>query len=63
MVCKSYKWNIRSNYIVVSTPATAHCLVQVTKYTKHRTEPGDRRGRDRMVVRFTTTYVISAYHH
>ena len=22
-----------------------------------------RRGRDRMVVRFTTTYVISAYHH
>ena len=23
----------------------------------------DRRGRDRMVVGFTTTYVISAYHH
>jgi hypothetical protein len=23
----------------------------------------DRRGRDRMVVRFTTTYAISAYHH
>jgi len=22
-----------------------------------------RRGRDRMVVRFTTTYAISAYHH
>jgi len=24
---------------------------------------GDRRGHDRMVVGFTTTYVISAYHH
>jgi hypothetical protein len=23
----------------------------------------DRRGRDRMVVGFTTTWVISAYHH
>jgi hypothetical protein len=22
-----------------------------------------RRGRDRMVIRFTTTYAISAYHH
>jgi hypothetical protein len=25
--------------------------------------PGGRRGRDRMIVGFTTTYVISAYHH
>ena len=24
---------------------------------------GGRRGRDRMVVGFTTTYVIGAYHH
>jgi hypothetical protein len=24
---------------------------------------GGRRGRDRMVVGFTTTYAISAYHH
>jgi len=24
---------------------------------------GSRRGRDRMVVGFTTTYTISAYHH
>jgi hypothetical protein len=24
---------------------------------------GDRRGRDRMVVGFTTTYVINIYHH
>jgi len=24
---------------------------------------GDRRGRDRMLVGFTTTYAISAYHH
>jgi hypothetical protein len=24
---------------------------------------GDRRGRDRMIVGFTTTYAISAYHH
>jgi len=23
----------------------------------------DRRGRDRMVVKFTTSYAISAYHH
>jgi len=26
------------------------------------TVAGDRRGRDRMVVRFTTTYPISTYH-
>ena len=25
--------------------------------------PGGRRGRDRMIAGFTTTYVISAYHH
>jgi len=24
---------------------------------------GDRRGRDRMIVGFTTTYAIHAYHH
>jgi len=30
------------------------CLVQIF---------GGRHGRDRMVVRFTTTNVISAYHH
>jgi len=24
---------------------------------------GDRRSRDRMIVGFTTTYAISAYHH
>ena len=27
------------------------------------TNRGRRRGRDRMVVGFTTTYAISAYHH
>jgi hypothetical protein len=26
-------------------------------------EMGDRRGRDHMVVGFTTSYAISAYHH
>ena len=25
--------------------------------------PVNRRGRDRMIVGFTTTYAISAYHH
>jgi len=28
-----------------------------------KNESRDRRGRDRMVVGFTTTYAISAYHH
>ena len=29
----------------------------------NRFDIGDRRGRDRMAVGFTTTYAISAYHH
>jgi len=29
----------------------------------HIVEKGRRGGRDRMVVGFTTTYAISAYHH
>jgi len=28
-----------------------------------RMHTGGRRGRDRMVVGFTTTYAVSAYHH
>jgi len=35
---------------------TAHCILVLTN-------PRNRRGRDRMVVGFTTTYAISAYHH
>jgi hypothetical protein len=31
--------------------------------TMNRFDIGNRRGRDRMVVGFTTTYAISAYHH
>ena len=38
----------------------------ITKHEKHlfslMSQRG-RRGRDRMVVGFTTTYAISAYHH
>jgi len=30
---------------------------------EHFKEKGDHRGRDRMVVGFTTTYAISTYHH
>ena len=38
------------------------------KNKKYRTvgtvqKSGGRRGRDRMIVRFTTTYAIGAYHH
>ena len=29
----------------------------------HKSINGDRRGRDRMVVGFTTTYAISPYYH
>ena len=35
------------------------CLTSFALYSEER----DRRGRGRMVVGFTTTYVISAYHH
>jgi hypothetical protein len=41
---------------------TMPCKCKFTKYfspSKQR----DRHGRDRMVVGFTTTYAISAYHH
>ena len=37
-----------------------HILHTISNYTFLRR---DRRGRDRMVVGFTTTYAISAYHH
>ena len=32
-------------------------------YCQYLVSVGGRRGRDRMVVGFTTTYAISAYHH
>jgi hypothetical protein len=35
------------------------CLTSFALYSEER----GRRGRGRMVVGFTTTYVISAYHH
>ena len=34
-------------------------LTTISQYVK----PRDRRGRDRMIVGFTTTYAISVYHH
>jgi hypothetical protein len=38
--------------------------ISIYKYTHKRlTSFRGRRGRDRMVVRFTTTYAIGAYHH
>jgi hypothetical protein len=54
------------------SPTTTRCNVRYFKlylYTRTRTnkryqfEKFDRHGRDRMVVGFTTTYAISAYHH
>ena len=36
---------------------------QLQIYKKNLQTSGGRRGRDRMVARFTTTYAISAYHH
>jgi hypothetical protein len=35
------------------------CILYVHDVSKY----GNRRGRDRMVVGFITTYAISAYHH
>jgi hypothetical protein len=37
--------------------------VTYTLQTNHYTVQRGRRGHDRMVVGFTTTYAISAYHH
>ena len=37
--------------------------IAILNSTKERHYSSDRRGRDRMVVGFTTTYAISAYHH
>jgi len=40
------------------------CNIHFNIYEKkHYLKLGGRRGRDRMVVGFTTTYAISAYHH
>ena len=37
------------------------CILKYTKLVKYRT--GDRHDGDRMVVEFTTTHAISAYHN
>jgi hypothetical protein len=47
---------------IVKDPAVAkHMFNLQDKFHITRPKKG-RRGRDRMIVRFTTTYVISAYH-
>ena len=58
-------------YIYISS--NSHVFLFYSKYSIHaiyvikiemcNTCDWDRRGRDRMVVEFTTTYAISAYHH
>jgi hypothetical protein len=42
------------NIILTGPPSKRTTFIHITR---------DRRGRDRMVVWFTTTYAISAYHH
>jgi len=43
---------------------TTSPTVRLQLSTKYHTEnQGDRRGRARMVVGFSTTYAISGYHH
>jgi len=44
-----------------STVTSIKSIYNVYENVQLRT--GDRRGGDRMVVRFTTTFAISAYHH
>jgi len=52
---ESSEWENRNiSYLKVSSLPGHHCKFLGV---------GHRRGRDRMVVWFTTTYAISAYHH
>ena len=39
------------------------CIVRLLFIFITRTQVGGRRGRDRMVVGFITTFAIRAYHH
>jgi hypothetical protein len=38
-------------------------IIDISKYLNSHIWLGGRRGRHRMVVGFTTTYAITAYHH
>jgi len=58
------KWNGRTQIKQINIPVTnleSKCNELSTQgvYNLER----DRRGRDRMIVRFITTYAIGAYHH
>jgi len=58
MVIFDMFFNIRENKIIPSTINYQFILNNIQLPLS-----GGRRGRDRMVVGFTTTYAISAYHH
>ena len=54
---------IRTNTISIDDIKTKCVIVLYMNFTFSTRLSGGRRGRDRMVVDFTTTYAISAYHH
>ena len=43
-------------------PKVSNCIITVQSYVPLYIMLGGRRGGDRMVVGYTTTYAISAYH-
>ena len=58
----TYYWNLLSKiskwHVEVQTVLSVVCY-----YNSNMLETRGRRGRDRMVVGYTTTYAISSYHH
>ena len=51
MKCKNYQQEINSTKLCYTCVYVSHLVIFIV------------RGRDHMVVGFTTTYAISAYHH
>jgi len=59
-----FQWaNIIKIQLSIVVSYKVDIIITSSKYTTYSQHDGGRRGRDRMVVGFTTTYALSAYHH
>ena len=58
-----YRYPINSTNILKKNPTSHLKSLSIKETSTYRYDIVGRRGRDRMVVKFTTTYTIIAYHH
>jgi len=73
LICQAYRdVNVIISYIICilffvlrqsDNNGKVYFVFDVYNFWQHTVDTEGRLGRDRMVVRFTTTYAINAYHH